>query len=181
MTEEICLVEVSVRFFKAGEPYWSDCLSDFLWVTEPVTGCVEKPSKEKPAFWDNFQTPQDIYFKVENCSFTFSTFGQGISDEWSNALEWVIDMIGIDEVVQGWLPDLEKLAISILGEANRKIAASFRPAPPSNCVNFVTAWEYHGYQTPETFYGGGDWEEEWELIGAVDLSKAPFAIMKVEN
>lgn len=181
MTKEICLVEVSVRFFKVGEPYWSKDLTNYLWQTEPVTGRIKQASKEKPAFWDNFQTPQDIYFKADNCSFAFRTFGQGTSDEWSNAFDWMIDMMGIDEVFKGWLPDLEKLAMFILGEANEKRASLFRPEPPSNNINFVTAWQYHGFQTPETSYGGGEWEEEWELIGAVGLSKAPFAIMKKEG
>lgn len=170
MTVENCLIEISVRFFKVGEPYWSDCLKDSLWKTEPQMLPIEQSSEKQDAFWDQFQTQQDVYFQADNCSFSFQSFGQGTSEDWTNPLDWTIDMIGLEEVFRDWLSDIEKLAISILGEANKKAVNAFRPEPLSNCVNFVTAWEYHGFQVPETSYGGGDWDEEWKLLGVVDLA-----------
>lgn len=176
MTEEICLVEVSVRFVKSGELDWSTKFGNYSWETEPQTEPV-KPSDLQSAFWGKFQMPEDIYFTADNCRFSFRTFGQGTSDEWSNPFDWLIDAMDIDEIFQDWLPDLKKLALFILGESNKKKFKKFPQEKPSNYVNFVTAWRYW----VSKFHGinGVEYEEEWELIGAVNLEKMPFSIMKM--
>lgn len=181
MTKEFCLVEVAVRFFKTGDPFWSDQLGETLWKTEPQVAPIKTATNEEPAFWGPFQVPEDIYFETDNCSFSFRTFGQSASGDWSNPFDWIIDAIGKDEVFKDWLPDLEKLALSILGEANKKRIAQFRPEELSSFINFVTTWQYKCQHFPETSYAGEDYDEEWELIGAVDLYKIPLSIMKTED
>lgn len=183
MTEEICLVEVSVRFVTSGELEWSSKLDDYLWETEPQTKPIE-PSDLQSEFWNTFQSPQDVYFTADNCCLSFRTFGQSANQGYSNPFDWLIE-IGIDEegLFKDYLPGLKKMALFILGELNKKklkeFPQEFPQEKPSNYINFVTAWRYHGFQTPETSYGGGDWEDEWELIGAVNLEKTPFPIMKI--
>lgn len=175
MTEN-CLVEVTVQFFKAGEPYWADRLDSYLWQSEPQVLAIKKATDKESTFWDLNLPPQDIYFEANICSFSFRAFGQNtIIEGWSSPFDWLINTIGIDEVFKDWLPDLEKMALSILGEANKKRMTFFNPEPPSSYINFVTAWGY------ETLSRGDDYDEEWGLLGAVDLSKIPFSIMPMED
>lgn len=178
MTKEFCLVEVAVRFFKKDAPFWLDQLENYLWQTEPQVLPIKQATAEEAAL---FRTPQDVYFEADNCSFSFQTFGQNTSEGWSNALDCVIDAIGIDEVFKDWLPDLKKIALSILGEANKVTQIWSEPEPPSNFISFITAWQYQCQHFPETSYAGEDYDEEWELIGAVDLYKIPLSIMKIED
>lgn len=182
MTEN-CLIEITVQFFKAGEPYWADRLLDsYLWQSEPQVLPIKKATDNEPTFWDLNLPPQDIYFEADICSFSFRVFGQNtIIEGWSSPFDWLIDTIGIDEVFKDWLPDLEKMALSILGEANKSRMTFFNPEPLSSYINFVTAWQYQSSHMPETSYSGEDYEYIWELLGAVDLSKIPFSIMPMED
>jgi hypothetical protein len=181
MTEEICLIEVAAWFPEKGEPYWSDQLDDYLWIEELKTIAIKQPTDDQAAFWANFQIPVDTYFDSENVGFSFQVFGQSTDKDWSCALDWVIDAIGIKEVFEDWLSDLEKIARMILAESNKRKLEKFPEEKPSKSVKFVTAWSYHGYKEPDTPNGPGEWEEEWELIGRVDLGKIPFSIVKVED
>lgn len=171
MTDEICLVEVSAWFVQKGDQSWKNELDYYLWETDPYISPLAQSSDKQIALWSSVssvQKPMDIQFNNDNVDFKFRTFGQSTDEEYSNVLDWSIEMIGIEEVFKDWIPDLKKLAMPILEWSNKKRLAKIPNDPLSYHVDFVTIWEYREFTTPKTSYGGGDWEEEWKLLGLLE-------------
>ena len=172
---EVCLVEVTMRVVKAGETGRSTGLDHDLWETPPETEPLQS-QQDQLCNDDSFRQLEwhDIYFTSDNCSFYFRTIGESTNEAWLNALDHMIDIIGVDEVFGDYLSDIKALGFSLLAQANEKRLANnpaLKSSELASYINFVTAWKYESWKEPDTWMGPGEYDEEWELLGRVDLDK----------
>jgi hypothetical protein len=151
--KEICLVQVNVTLFKENDRLVSDD-SGFWEFPYEETVC-ELVDRED--FWGNISREDCIVVRA-NSVVEFEFFGAGIG-EWTNALEWVADAMGEEVVFEDWVDTFRAYGKQLLEDTRF-----------SRC-NFVTVWEYYGWQEPDTWNGPGDYDEEWNCLGILDLPK----------
>lgn len=161
---EICLVEVSAQFIAKGGKVHIDLIDDLLWKSQPEYEKLPAPLKGQLSFIDIEAEDIEnlVVFTSDNVGLEFQNIGQGTDERYSSAISRTIDHIGIDEVFQDWLDALEEDGFALLGEINKTRLKNSQAI--SNFVRFVTAWDFVAY---------GDYEEEWNYLGMVDLTKIP--------
>jgi hypothetical protein len=158
-TPEICIVEVTVTFYKKGDAIseenhglWLYPLSD---TSSLLEGRIDKINDNMEAIIDG-----NTVLISENVAFDFSYAGENRDPVWSNGIEFETGNNGYQEVFGHHLPQL----LEVAGRFAELATVPSDPTQPP-VYRFLTLWAYSSYETED------EWKTEHNFIGVINPDK----------
>ena len=180
MSREI--VQFRVEFFKPGnEILCNECPFD-----DDVLFNMDQEDPEDHRLKLFEESPDDIFkkaYKVIKPFESIQAIGYIGDCDWGSVLEIIVSDTTTYEVFQEWVEDIVKIAEEKMKDSNSSLKAgnafldildiSEKPIDPKIplSVNVITLWEYKSYMTQGYYDVYPECEEEWDLLGEVNLNE----------
>ncbi len=165
----ISLVMVTMTLYKKGDTISASAGNDEFWELPFEKTTVRLPEENRKDFWGQL-SKHDMVFTGPNSVLDFELFGNAANGVHICALDFLADNMGYTELFD------EECCKNF-----REHARDFLQGTENSYCNFVTVWEYDAWKDPDTWLGSGEYNEEGNFLGYLDLSKTADGGLKICN